>query len=237
MTATSEKSPDLTRPASENSGWYVYAVCRDLDANALDGSLGLGGMPVELVHDDELTAVVSSVPLLEYGPEALRHNLVDPAWLDRAVHVHDQVVSLVAALAATVPVRLATVCPDDDAVRARLRDWRIPLVCTLDRVEGCAEWRVKVVSTGNARADETVAKSIHSALSGLAVSTRELGVEDARLSGHSGVIELNAAYLVPFDVGEAFATRIAQLAADGQDVVVDGRGPRPPYAFAMLAEP
>jgi hypothetical protein len=47
---------------------------------------------------------------------------------------------------------------------------------------------------------------------------------------------LNAAYLVPVQDAEAFAARIAELAADHPSLTVDGRGPWPPYSFAMLED-
>ena len=49
----------------------------------------------------------------------------------------------VAGAGATAPLRLATICLDDDGVRARLDEWHDALEVALDRVEGRAEWAVK----------------------------------------------------------------------------------------------
>lgn len=249
------------------TGRYMYAVCRGLDAHALDGVEGLGGAPLATVQHDELTAVVSTVLLSEFGEQPLRRHLEDLAWLEPVVSKHDEVVRAISVSAPTAPLRLATICFDDDAVRARLREWYVPLMHALDRVDGRAEWSVKVVisprSEGSAAPDEPVlsgadylrrkkaaaqgrlvtesaaqalARSIHEDLSGRAVASRELPAQDARLSGRPGTMVLNAAYLVPDEAAEPFAARIAELAAGNPELLIDGRGPWPPYSFAMLEQ-
>jgi hypothetical protein len=90
-------------------------------------------------------------------------------------------------------------------------------------------------AAGTAAAQER-ARRIHDELARLCVASRELPAQDPRLSGHSGTMVLNGAYLVPDDAGDAFAARIEELAAEHQDVLVDGRGPWPPYSFAMLEQ-
>jgi hypothetical protein len=236
MTVTGERPAVWPAPDDGGVCRYLYAACRGLDERAIDGAPGLRGAPLELVHRDRLTAVVSSVPLAEFGPAPLRRGLEDVDWLDGVVLAHDRAVCAVSAVAPTVPLRLATVCADDDAVRDRLREWSIALACALDRVEGCAEWRVRVVSSTGQGAAEEQTSAVHDRLSRLSVCHRELAGEDPRLSGHSGVLTLNAAYLVPLEAGEAFSTQLAELALADPDLVVDGRGPRPPYAFAMVEQ-
>jgi hypothetical protein len=48
---------------------------------------------------------------------------------------------------------------------------------------------------------------------------------------------LNAAYLVRDDDIETFEATLADLAQRHPDVVLDGRGPWPPYSFAMVDDP
>jgi hypothetical protein len=251
----------------ERTARYLYAVCRGLDPLALDGVTGLGDRQLELVHHEQLAAVVSDVPLAEFDEDGLRRNLEDLAWLEPTVRVHDQVIHAAAVAAPTAPLRLATICYDDDAVRARLREWYVALMHALDRVEGCAEWSVKVltspraaepVSAGAAplsgaeylrrkkvaasertsRDDAAldVAARLHEELHDLATASRQLAPQDPRLSGHQGTMVLNAAYLVPVADADRFAARVDELAAEHPEVVVDRRGPWPPYSFAMLEQ-
>ncbi|MGH3444106.1 MAG: GvpL/GvpF family gas vesicle protein, partial [Nocardioidaceae bacterium] len=65
-------------------------------------------------------------------------------WLERVARGHDDVVQAVARVGPVAPLRLATICLDDDAVRARLAEWGPELRQALDRVEGRVEWSVKV---------------------------------------------------------------------------------------------
>ena len=143
MTDTHPTAADLG--TQQDTGRYLYAVCRGLPPGVLDGVPGLAGEPLELVEHRDLVAVVSTVPLTSFGEEALRRNLEDLTWLESVVRCHDEVVHAVAAHGPAAPMRLATICFDDDAVRARLRQWAVDLDYVLDRVTGCAEWSVKLL--------------------------------------------------------------------------------------------
>jgi len=123
---------------------YLYAVCRGVDPAALDGVPALGGGTVELVDVLDLQAAVSTVDLDEFGEEAMRTNLEQLPWLERTARGHDLVVQSCAAAAPTAPMRLATICLDDESVRLRLEEWYDDLVAALDRVTGREEWSVKV---------------------------------------------------------------------------------------------
>ena len=242
---------------------YLYAVCRGLEAADLAGVRGIDDAPLELVEHQDLVAVVSTVPLAAYGEEALRRNLEDLAWLETVVRRHDDVVHEAATRAATAPMRLATICFDDDAVRARLREWHVDLTHVLDRVDGCAEWSVKVLAPPAVAPEATdtpvsgadylrrrkaaveqradadtaaavAAEAIDDELAALARAGRRLPPQDPRLSGLEGTMVLNAAYLVPHEQEAEFEARIRAVAEANPDVVVDGRGPWPPYSFAML---
>jgi hypothetical protein len=246
------------------TGRYLYAVARGLPAGAVEGLPGIAGEPTSLVPHRDLVAVVSTVPLDSFGEEALRRNLEDLAWLEGVVRSHDAVVHALAAQAPTAPMRLATIFFDDDAIRRRLQEWYVDLAHVLDQVEGCGEWSVKVLAPAqptepdaaappasgaeylrrrkaaleqradtDALAAET-AGLVDEELGRLSRARRRLPAQDPRLSGLSGTMVLNAAYLVPDEEADAFAGRIAQLAAEHPDVVVDARGPWPPYSFAML---
>jgi Gas vesicle synthesis protein GvpL/GvpF len=128
------------------TGRYLYAVCRGLELSDLEGVSGLDGSPLELVHDEGLVAVVSDVDLDEYGEEGLRRNLEDLGWLEHAARGHDAVVQAAARVVPTAPLRLATICFDDNAVHERLREWYGDLVRVLDRIEGRLELSVKVLA-------------------------------------------------------------------------------------------
>lgn len=125
-------------------GLYMYAITRKVDPSDLAGARGLRGASLRVVEHEGLTAVVSEVDLDEFGEQGLRRNLEDLAWLEEVARGHDEVVHRVSALGATAPMRLATICRGEAGVAARLEDSHDALVQALDRVEGRAEWSVKV---------------------------------------------------------------------------------------------
>jgi hypothetical protein len=86
-----------------------------------------------------------------------------------------------------------------------------------------------------ARAIE-VAAGLHSALSQLSFASRRLAPQDPRLTGHTGVMTLNGAYLVENDQAEAFASEVDRLKREYPESQIDSRGPWPPYSFAMLEQ-
>lgn len=247
---------------------YAYAVTRGLDDTAVDGLTGLRGARLDVVRHEGLAAVVSDVPLPEFGEDGLREHLEQLPWLEEVARTHDEVVRDIAARGPTAPLRLATIFHDDDAVRRRLDEWRDALGEVLDRVDGRAEWSVKVIAppppsrapvpepeptTGTeflrrrkAQAGEQaehqqsaarVAEEAHHELSQVAEDTRLLQPQDPQLTGHTGPMVLNGAYLVRDADGDRFAESLAQLQARFDHVTFEVGGPWPPYSFAGLEEP
>jgi hypothetical protein len=127
---------------------YLYAVCRGLDDTAVEDARGLRDGPLSLVHHQGLDAVTSDVPLEEFDEAGLSQHLEDLVWLEEVARTHDDVVRRVAAHAPTAPLRLATVFHDEEGVRRRVEEWHAPLVEVLDRIDGRAEWSVKVLVGG-----------------------------------------------------------------------------------------
>jgi hypothetical protein len=124
-------------------GRYLYAISRGFDASRLGSTTGLSGARIDVVEHRGLLAIVSDVDLTEFGEEGLRRNLERLDWLEEVARGHDAVVRAVADLGPTAPVRLATICLDDAAVRRRLDEWSQALELVLDRVRGRVEWSVK----------------------------------------------------------------------------------------------
>lgn len=243
---------------------YVYLAARDVPDDALADVTGLEGAPLRLVRNAGLTAVVSTVDLAEFGEEGLRRNLENLEWLERVARGHDEVVHRIGGFTAVAPWRLATIMLDDDRVAQLLEEWAAELKASLDRVEGCSEWSVKMITdvavqpapddsapvSGTAylqrrRAENTrqtnaqdaaaaAADQIHVALSQLTAASRRLPPQDRRLTGHKGEMMLNGAYLVPDEQSEQFASLVSKLGDDLPGSRLELNGPWPPYSFATL---
>jgi hypothetical protein len=139
------------------TGRYIYAISRGVDPVALGSTRGLGEGSLAVVEHRGLSAVVSDVDLAEFGEEGLRRNLEDLRWLETVARGHDTVVHTVAELGPIAPLRLATICLDDAAVRSRLDEWYDGLTAALDRVEGRREWSVKAFAPVRAAAERPAA--------------------------------------------------------------------------------
>jgi hypothetical protein len=130
-----------------DTGTYVYAVGRDLDEEVLAGLEGVGETPVRTLGHRDLTAVVSTVDLEEFGEEALRQNLESLGWVVKTARRHDEIVRRAAAITtALAPFRLVTIYRSDDAARDRIEELYDDLVLALDRIDRRSEWSVKVFS-------------------------------------------------------------------------------------------
>jgi hypothetical protein len=248
----------------------MYAITRGIDPAGLEATPALSGRRLEVVEYRGLIAVVSDVDLADFGEAGLRANLERLEWLEEVARGHDSVVQAVTALGPTAPLRLATICLDDDGVRRRLDEWYHALVLVLDRVQGRMEWSVKAFapqsrkgadspgdvespSAGGAaylqrKKTELVAREerdvqsaqladeLHEALAAVSAASRRLPPQDPRLTGHTGIMTLNGAYLVEIAQGAEFEAKIRQLQHDHPDAGIDLRGPWPPYSFAMLEQ-
>jgi hypothetical protein len=126
------------------TGKYLYAVTRAPAGESLTTGSGLRGQPLELVEHRGLVAIASPVDLEEFGEEGLRRNLENLSWLEEVARVHHQVVQFVFTAAPAAPLRLATICLDTEAVRARLDTLHDQIDAVLERISGSAEWGVKM---------------------------------------------------------------------------------------------
>jgi hypothetical protein len=141
MSSTAEA--EVVTGAADGVASWLHGVVRNADPATLAAVVGMDGGPLRAVRAAGLVAVVSAAPLGEYGEEALRRNLEDLAWLERAARAHHGVVDALSRAGAVVPARLATVHRDDAGVAGALTERRAELAATLDRLTGRGEWGVK----------------------------------------------------------------------------------------------
>lgn len=172
---------------------YLYAVSRGLPVAALDGVTGIGGTRLEVVGVLDLEATVSTVDLDEFGEEGLRANLERLDWVERTARAHDRVVQACAAAAPSAPMRLATVCLDDESVRLRLEEWYDDLVRALDRISGREEWSVKVYAHARAGGEGRSARAPEpAAAGGAAYLRRKRAAAEERLTSERASAEAAA---------------------------------------------
>jgi hypothetical protein len=146
------QGPQLpSEPAREPAlGFYLYGIVR---ANVrITGELaGVDSRHrVFLLEGNELAAIVSSVPLEEFGEEQLRENLNEVAWLEEKARAHERVLEALLESTTVVPTRLCTIFSDEKQVREMMSREGPALIEALERLEGKAEWGVKVFAEAGA---------------------------------------------------------------------------------------
>jgi hypothetical protein len=255
--------------------YYAYCVVAAEERPELDGAEGVDSRSgIDLVGDERLAAVVSTVSREDFGEEALRRNLEDLAWLERTTRAHQAVLKRVLEQTTSmVPMRLCTIFEGKAGVREMLGRERELLLRSLERVRDHSEWSVKALADpaaakaaarrrGAAGAPEPAAggpghafvarKQAERSLQGL---TRELvdGAADAiherlskaadaatllppqrrDLSGRSGAMVLNGAYLVHGSRAEDFKAAVEELRDAHRELGLDLElaGPWAPYNF------
>jgi hypothetical protein len=115
--------------------------------------------PVERVEAGELAALVSRVPLADFGEEPLRRNLNDLPWLERVARAHEEVLERALQTTTIAPLRLCTIYESEAGVRAMLERESASFLELLERLEGRQEWGVKLLLDAARLTDEARARS------------------------------------------------------------------------------
>jgi hypothetical protein len=130
------------------AGLYVYCVGRRaeleplLNADAPEAIETDAGL--ELVEAGELAAVVSRVPLADYGEENLPARLADATWTATRALRHERAVEHFARRAAVAPLRFGTIYLRRESVARMLAERGPSLGGVLARLEGREEWGVNL---------------------------------------------------------------------------------------------
>jgi len=215
---------------------YLYAIT---DSPEPPERGGLRAARLRAIDEGGLVAIVSEHADLRL--EATEDDL----W------THEEVVEELMNRAAVLPMRLASTLPDEEAVRATLRERRHEFEAALEHVRGAVELGVRAVidiepsdrpvagttsggGPGTAymlsrlerqRRGADAAARIHEPLAELARrSTHRLGSQPQPL--------LNASYLVDRDRLEAFKARAEQVSDEVTEATIVCTGPWPPYSFS-----
>ena len=240
---------------------YVYAVGVRVPHGVVADLRGIGDHPVRLVSDgdDDIVAVVGSVPAAEFTAEQIEERLQDLAWITDTARAHHRVVDAVGAQAVIAPFALATVYLDDQRVEQVLRERRDTFAGVLERLEGRAEWGLKAWAPSAPSPSETgraasgaeylrrrrsalreserdtdaafdAAETLHATAAEGSDAVRRHRLHEPALSGRSEPMVLNGAYLVELGRVDAWRAAIEDASARS-GLAVEVTGPWVPYSF------
>lgn len=136
----------MNTPGEAETAYYVYAVAQARNGNRGEASpsVDLGCSPVYGLRYRDLIAVVGPVSLAEFGPEVLEANLRDLAWVSAKVLGHQEVLVRLLGRHTLIPFKFGTLFRSEDAVREMLDRHCQRFYENLARLEGAAEWGVKL---------------------------------------------------------------------------------------------
>ena len=222
---------------------YVYAVT---EAGAFPSEPGIGGAPTHSVLEAGLAVIVSDI-------EASAPKLdEDDMW------THESVVESVMGTSPVLPMRLGTILPAEDDVRALVRERRDELAEALERVRGAVELGLRAAIASPARpALATAGAPEERAMSGSEYMRERLDAKQradelarriheplasvARESSYSmrgaDGSQMRASYLVDDDAVEEFQRCVEALERDDIVSTITCTGPWPPYSFVALRSP
>ncbi|HEX5706836.1 MAG TPA: GvpL/GvpF family gas vesicle protein [Pyrinomonadaceae bacterium] len=144
--SVAEESGD---PEPPGAAFYVYCIGEREQLSALFGEESLpasveDAATLELVEAGHLAAVVSAVPLSDYGEGAIEQRLADPAWTAARALRHQQAVEFFARVSDIVPLRFGTIYLTRARVRKMLEENGEALRTVVERLRGREEWGVNV---------------------------------------------------------------------------------------------
>jgi hypothetical protein len=232
----------LQRPDASDAVVWVYAVSADQTASRLAEVFGVSGEPVRAVTATGLSAVVGTVGDTTGKP--LASLLAGLAAIEIAGRAHHEVIAHLAEAGPVVPLRFATVYPDDATIRNLLAQRHAELTRMLESFRDRQEWDVKIYvdfgrdGTGHdyprhsprwTLAEER-AEWIAQALSSIAIKTRRRPAS-VPLAGEAPPLIVDGAYLLDTARAREFGS-IVETAAAYPALRAELNGPWPPYSFA-----
>lgn len=127
--------------APQQNGYYIFAITLSQYEYELPADQLVEGFPLFVYGFGKIQAVLSEIPLDEYGETALQLRLNDPSWFEQTLKKHNTILAKIQTVASMVPMRICTICDTSDALTAFLNEHHDDFVNTLELIEGNQSWR------------------------------------------------------------------------------------------------
>jgi hypothetical protein len=146
----SAKKRSAAKDGQASHAYYVYCVgerepLSTLMSDALPAPIEEDAR-LEAVSNGELAAVVSLVPLSDYGEDALPERISEPAWTALRAMRHERVLEHFARRTSVVPLRFGTIYLQRAGVEKMLDERGEELRSIIERLRGQEEWSLNIYS-------------------------------------------------------------------------------------------
>ena len=122
------------------NGYYIFAITLSQYDYELPADQLAEGYPLFVYGFGKIQAVLSEVPLTEYGENALQLRLNDPTWFEQTLKKHNGILAQIQTVTSMVPMRLCTICDTSEALTSFLSEHHDDFVNTLELIEGNQSW-------------------------------------------------------------------------------------------------
>jgi hypothetical protein len=126
------------------TGWYVYGATKEIPACLTTLIAVEPERPVEAVPVEPFFAIASRVSLSDYDEPSLEARIGDVVWLEPRVRRHEAVNARIFDETAIIPMRFGTVFRSHESLGASFEARRGALTEAFLRLDGKAEWTLKI---------------------------------------------------------------------------------------------
>jgi len=102
-----------------------------------------GQNPVFFVNYRDLFGAASSVPMSEFGQEALDESIKNIKWLEKKAFLHESIIEQLMQVSTLIPMRFCTIFKSSERIREVLLEHYPRFVENLKFLENKEEWSVK----------------------------------------------------------------------------------------------
>ena len=147
----SKKKSSKARAPKKARALYLYCIGESqllapLIKADLPGAIE-SDVRIEMVSASGLGAILSAVPIADYGEEVIEERLGNASWAAVRVMRHQQVVEHFARRASVIPLRFGTIYLRRDRVEQMLAENGAEFLSIIERLRGKEEWGVNVYVT------------------------------------------------------------------------------------------
>lgn len=130
-----------------NLGYCLYGFFQTTDHRPQTTDLNILGIDnthkLEAISLEDLVAVVSQVPLKEFGEESLKENIQDIKWLEKNIRAYDEITRKLFSQTTFIPVRFGTIYLTKERVKESIKDSKEQIIKLIKYLKGKVELGIK----------------------------------------------------------------------------------------------